>query len=104
MLLNIEYKKQNVVSVNIIDSDMLVVNCGRFIQYGLLDDSMFNDDENSVNQFHFIDIDFGKDIEITKIWSTDVYHNIQIVARDLKQNIMIVVTWDCTKNIESAMF
>ena len=84
MLNSIEYKKQNVVSVEIIDNDLLVVNCGRFIQFGMLDESMFNDDENSENQFVYVNIDFGKDIEILKIWSTSIYHHVQIVARDLK--------------------
>lgn len=52
--------KQNSVMVSVFDHDMLVVNCGRFIKYGELNESMFNDDENSENIFHDMKIDLPK--------------------------------------------
>lgn len=47
----------NVVQAKLFDSDLLIVTCGRFIQYGKLDDSMFDDDIDSVNEFKDMKID-----------------------------------------------
>jgi len=65
---------------------------------------MFNDDMNSENSFTLANINFEKDVEISKILSTSIYHHIQIVAKDAVNNVMIIVTWDCDNNIEASMF
>ena len=34
-------KKQSTVSVAVFDNDMLIVNCGRFIKFGKIEETMF---------------------------------------------------------------
>jgi hypothetical protein len=92
------------VQVAVFDTDMLVVNCGRFIKYGRIDASMFDDDMRSDNAFTDLAIDFGKNVEISKIVNTNPRHRIQIVAKDLVQNVLIIVTWDLESNTECSMY
>jgi hypothetical protein len=68
-----------------------------------MDESMFDDDINSDNHFVNLNIDFDKNIEISKIWSTQVDLVLQIIARDNVKNIFMILTWDFKKNIEISM-
>ena len=63
---------------------------------------MFNDDIDSENHFVDLNLDFDKNVEISKIWSTQVYHILQIIAKDNEKNIFMIVSWDFIKNIEVA--
>lgn len=102
---NFQLTKQNsVVQVAIFDSDMIVVSCGRFLKYGFINETMFNDDIYSENEFTDINIEFGKNVEIIKIMNTSIVHRIQIIAKDLLSLVIVVATWDCTDNNECAMF
>ena len=103
-LAELEFNKQNTVTSEVFGTDTLVVTCGRFIKFGRLDESMFDDDLYSKNEFNDINVELGPDFEISKIWSTSVRNHIQIVAKDAKKRVMIVITWDLDQNIEASMF
>lgn len=99
---DLELRRHHIV-YSIIFGDLIIVQCGRFIKYSKLDDSMFNDDIDSENHFVDLNIDFDKDVEIAKIWSTSLDHVLQIVANDNEKDIFMIVTWDMIKNIEVSM-
>jgi hypothetical protein len=61
---------------------------------------MFDDDIDSSNEFTDLHIDFDETVEIAKILPTKLDKVLQIVAKDNKQNIFIILTWDFVKNIE----
>ena len=95
----LDLRRQHIVSCNLF-GELLVVQCGRFIKFCPLDPSMFAEQINSSNEFKDIAIDFDESIEIAKIWDTKLPNVLQIVAKDNKQNIFMVLTWDFDKNIE----
>lgn len=79
-----------------------MIACGREIRYAIVDkNNKENDDEL---EFQKMDISFEPSTKIEKIWATSEYGHIQIVAVDIKINVMIVVTWDVINNIEASMF
>lgn len=43
----LKIKKQNTVQAAMFDNDILIVNCGRFIKYGDVSDSMYDENESS---------------------------------------------------------
>jgi len=96
--------KQNVVFCDIFDGEVFLVSCGRCIKYAKLDETMFNDDINSHNEFTTLNIEFSHDVEICSIINTSERKHIQIVAKDMKRKVMIVVTWNLEENVEAAMF
>ena len=51
-----------------------------------------------------MNIDFKPETEITRIQSTCNDDHIQVVATDILRNLIMVVTWDITKNMEVNMF
>ena len=98
---DLELRRHHIVSSQIF-GDLIIVQCGRFIKYSKLDESMFNDDIDSENHFIDLNLDFDKNVEIAKIWSTQVDHILQIIAKDNEKNIFMIVSWDFIKNIEIA--
>ena len=98
---DLELRRHHIVSSQIF-GDLIIVQCGRFIKYSKLDESMFNDDIDSENNFIDLNLDFDKNVEIAKIWSTQVNHSLQIIAKDNEKNIFMIVSWDFIKNIEIA--
>lgn len=91
---DIASRRDNVVSSSLFN-DILIVQCGRFIKYLMMADNepVFQD----------ADIEFDSNVEIAKIWSTCKKKELQIVANDYDQNILIILTWDFKLNIEVSM-
>jgi hypothetical protein len=77
----------------IYDSDLLVVQCGRYIKYGYFDDEIWDNDDVEM-EFNYANTNFDKDILIEKIWGTQKDYNLQIIAVDDVKNILFIVTWD----------
>ena len=48
---DLEDRKDNIYSAAVYDDDLLVVQCGRYIKHILINESMFNGDPDSVNEF-----------------------------------------------------
>ena len=69
-LADLEERKYKVVGSELFDNDLLVVMCGRFIQYCPMNDDMFNDDIDSEIKLSKMNINFGPQVEIMKIWPT----------------------------------
>jgi len=92
-------RRQKVVQTKT-QSDLLIIQCGKYIKYAKIDESMFNDDIDSENQFTELNIQFDQGVEICQLFSTCVPHHLQIVAKDNQKQIILIVTWDTLKNIE----
>ena len=56
------------------------------------------------SRFKDADIPFGKDVEIFNVRSTSLEDVIQIIAKDNKQNILIILTWDFINSKELSMY
>jgi hypothetical protein len=50
-----------------------------------------------------VSIDFSSQVEIDKIWPTSEKEFLQIHAKDNTANILLIVTWDFTRNFEMSM-
>lgn len=44
-----------------------------------------------------------KDVEIFDIFQTSVNHELQMIARDEDRGVLLIITWDFDKNIETSM-
>lgn len=60
------------------DKDLLIVSCGRFIKYILINNTMFDGDKLSENVFIDANINFDSSVEISKIWTTVTPYVLQI--------------------------
>lgn len=97
------------VSAEIFD-DLMVVQCGRLIKYVRLSEcnefNSKNTSEEVEDSKHFKEakINFNKNFEIVRLRSICKENEIQIIAKDNIENIIIIVTWNFDKNIETSMF
>ena len=69
---DIKERKNNVYSAAVFDEDLLIVQCGRYIKHIILNESMFDGDPDSKNEFKDVKLNFDKNFEIIKIWDTSV--------------------------------
>lgn len=100
---DLKERRDNIYSASIYNHDLLLIQCGRFIKYTTVNETMFNDDKDSANVFRDAAINFDKSVEISKIWTTVTSHILQIIAVDNEKKVMLVVTWDFDNNIEVSM-
>lgn len=124
----LEQSKVNVVEAFVLNGDLLLIKCGRDVKFGQLKDEMYEDkdqdevkekEENSVDLMNLFDDEeeeeepfkdmnfkFEEGTQIHKIWNTSERdeNHIQIIAKHDQSNTMIVITWDCSRNIEASMF
>jgi len=118
-LRHIDMRRDNVHSAQLI-GQYLVVQCGRYIMYAkclkneLSEEPLVQQEGAPGLDFQPAKIHFQNTVEITKIWPVDFAASskddeqssdsmIQIVAKDNVQNILLVITWDCERNVEYSM-
>lgn len=97
------FKKQNVVMQEIVNNEILVVNCGRYIKYSRIQVDHLHQLDNQL-EFTDMNIEFKPETEIYRIWSTTNPDHIQIIATDMLRNLVFIVTWNIVKNMEVNMF
>ena len=51
-----------------------------------------------------MEIEFKPEVEIIRIWGTCNDDHVQIIAKDVFRNLVMIITWDIIKNMEVNMF
>jgi acetate kinase len=102
----LKIKKKNAFLQELINNKILVVNCGRFIKFAVIDlNQLKKNAKQFVNtkeelaekitlSFKDLKIEFKPEVEIFRIMGTGNEDHIQIIAKDIIRQLVICVTWD----------
>lgn len=55
-------------------------------------------------EFKNIDVEFKPEVEIFRLMGTANPNHFQIIAKDIVNNLVIIMTWDIDKNMEINMY
>lgn len=87
----LKHRNNNIVQYFLFDNLMLVI-CGYQIKYGFIDQENLDDSSELIDKE--LKCQFDKDVEIMRILATKEENVIQIVAKEISDNILVVLTWD----------
>ena len=59
---------------------------------------------SSSDEEFIMELDINDDTKILEIFSTANEEIVQVMAKDMKQNIVLIVTWNLEFNTEESMF
>lgn len=68
--MKIQFARENILSSYVVDGDMMVVKCGKYIKYGTISDAKWNGDKGKSIDFEIVRIHLDDEVMIEKIWST----------------------------------